>query len=106
MFRSAALLLAFLPGTIQPTQGVPVSHHTTGTFAPDIKPVAPDFPDAPLLGRMTIHKTLYGGIEGTGVGQMLTAMTAIKGSAGYVAVETITGTVDGRKGSFSLMHTG
>lgn len=83
-----------------------MSHHTTGTFAPDVKPVAPDFPDAPLLGRMTIHKTLHGGIEGTGVGQMLTAMTATKGSAGYVAVETITGTVDQRKGSFSLMHTG
>lgn len=83
-----------------------MSHHTTGTFAPEIKPVGPDFAEAPLLGRMTIHKTLHGGIEATGVGQMLTAMTSTKGSAGYVAVETITGTVDGRKGSFSLMHTG
>ena len=55
---------------------------------------------------MTINKTLHGGIEGTGIGQMLTSMSATKGSAGYVAVELITGSVDGRKGTFSLIHLG
>ncbi len=65
-----------------------------------------DFPAAPMLGRMTLTKTLHGGIEGTGIGQMLTAMTEVKGSAAYVAVETIAGTVDGHKGTFSLVHIG
>jgi hypothetical protein len=37
---------------------------------------------------------------------MLTAMTAVKGSAAYVAVERVTGTLAGRRGSFSLRHTG
>lgn len=110
--RSLILLLALTPAIYAqnasqaPARGAPVSHHTTGSFDPIVKPVPADFPAAPLLGRMTIDKTLHGGIEATGVGQMLTAMTTTKGSAGYVAVETITGTVDGRKGSFSLMHVG
>src|SRR6266702_4526015 len=81
-------------------------HHTSGTFDPGVKPLPADFPEAPTLGRMTLNKTLHGGIEGTGTGQMLTAMTATKGSAGYVAVEVVTGKVDGRSGSFSLIHTG
>ena len=83
-----------------------MTHHTSGSFQPEVKPVPADFPAEPNLGRMTINKTLQGGIEGTGVGQMLTSMTATKGSAGYVAVEVITGTLDGRKGSFSLIHLG
>jgi hypothetical protein len=83
-----------------------MTHHTTGSFEPVVKPVAPDFPAAPSLGRMTIDKTLHGGIDGTGVGQMLTSMTETKGSAGYVAVELITGTVDSHKGTFSLIHLG
>ena len=89
-----------------PPRGTIMTHHATGSFTPDVKPLAPDFPDAPNLGRMTINKTLHGGIEGTGIGQMLTSMSATKGSAGYVAVELITGSVDGRKGTFSLIHLG
>ncbi len=106
--RSLALLLVLIPAVHAqtPGRGVPMSHHTTGSFEPGVKPLPADFPAAPNLGRMTLNKTLHGGIEGTGVGQMLTSMTETKGSAGYVAVETITGTVDGRKGSFSLIHLG
>ena len=84
----------------------PSTHHTSGSFEPDIKPVPADHPETPTLGRFTLSKTLHGGIEGSGVGQMLTAMTATKGSAVYVAVEVITGKVDGRNGSFALVHRG
>ena len=83
-----------------------MSHHTTGTFEPGVKPLPADFPSTPSLGRMTIDKTLHGGIEATSVGQMLTAMTETKGSAGYVAVEVVTGKLDGHTGSFSLIHRG
>ena len=90
----------------QPAAKAPVTHHTTGSFEPGVKALPPDFPAVPSLGRMTINKQLHGGIEGVGTGEMLTAMSETKGSAGYVAVEQVTGKVDGLTGSFSLIHMG
>jgi hypothetical protein len=55
---------------------------------------------------MSIDKQFHGDIEGTSKGQMLTAMTEVKGSAGYVAIERVSGTLHGRRGSFALQHTG
>jgi hypothetical protein len=62
-------------------------------------------PDA-SLGRMTIDKTFSGDLEATSRGQMLTAGTDMKGSAGYVAIERVTGALLGRTGSFILQHNG
>src|SRR5438132_14315375 len=59
-----------------------------------------------MLGRMSIDKQFHGDVEGTSRGQMLTGGTAIKNSAGYVAIERVTGSLKGRKGSFILQHTG
>jgi hypothetical protein len=101
-----ALLLTSTVQAQQTAKGSTMSHHTTGSFEPGVKPLPADFSAAPSLGRMTINKQLHGGIEGTSIGQMLTAMSDTKGSAGYVAVEVVTGKVDGRAGSFSLIHTG
>lgn len=105
--RTLALLLATIPSlhAQQPTKGAPMQH-ATGSFEPDIKPVPADFPTALNLGRMTMHKQFHGDIEGTSIGQMLTSMSATKGSAGYVAVELVTGTLDGHSGTFSLIHLG
>lgn len=36
----------------------------------------------------------------------VTAGTAVHGSPGYVAVERVTGTLHGRRGSFALQHSG
>lgn len=58
------------------------------------------------LGRRSIDKTFRGDLSATSVGEMLAAGTAVKGSAGYVAVERVTGTLGGKAGSFVLMHTG
>jgi hypothetical protein len=58
------------------------------------------------LGRHSLAKTFHGGLEGTSVGEMLSAGTATPGSAGYVAIETVTGTLDGKAGSFRLQHNG
>jgi hypothetical protein len=55
---------------------------------------------------MTLDKTFQGDLEGTGKGEMLTAMTPVKDSAGYVAIERITGKLKGRTGSFILQHNG
>jgi Protein of unknown function (DUF3224) len=58
------------------------------------------------LGRLSIDKTFQGDLAGTSRGEMLTAITPVEGSAGYVAVERVTGTLAGRKGSFALQHDG
>jgi hypothetical protein len=59
------------------------------------------------MGRMTIDKVFRGDLEGTSKGEMLTAMSpAVKDSGVYVAVERVTGTLSGRKGTFALHHTG
>ena len=58
------------------------------------------------LGRMSIDKVFSGNLQGTSKGEMLSAMTAVKGSAGYVAIERVTGVLQGRSGSFMLQHLG
>ena len=58
------------------------------------------------LGRMSSDKQFHGDLEGTSKGQMLSAAGSVKGSAGYVAMERVTGTLKGRTGSFVLQHSG
>ncbi len=55
---------------------------------------------------MSIEKQFHGDLEATSKGRMLTATTAIKGSAGYVAIERVTGMLHGRSGTFMLQHSG
>lgn len=57
-------------------------------------------------GRTTIDKKYYGDLKGIGKGQMLSFRTSVEGSAGYVAIEQVTGTLNGRSGSFTLQHSG
>jgi hypothetical protein len=79
----------------------------TGPFDVSLKPLPMDTDSASeLLGRMSIEKQFRGDLEGTSKGQMLTGGTAIKNSAAYVAIERVTGSLKGRKGSFILQHTG
>jgi Protein of unknown function (DUF3224) len=58
----------------------------------------------PLFGRMTIDKEFHGELSGISQGQMLSAGTAVPNSAGYVAIEKVTGTLHGKRGSFVLQH--
>jgi len=76
-----------------------------GTFEVELVPQV-DPGRNPGLGRMTIDKTFQGDLEATSQGQMLSAMSSVQGSAGYVALERVTGTLKGRPGSFVLQHTG
>ena len=56
-------------------------------------------------GRMSLDKRFHGDLDATSKGEMLTAMSGTQGSAGYVAIEKVTGTLDGRAGTFALQHS-
>jgi hypothetical protein len=58
------------------------------------------------LGRMSLDKQFHGDLDAVSQGEMLSAMGSVKGSAAYVAIERVTGTLDGRKGTFFLQHRG
>ena len=58
------------------------------------------------LHRSIVHKEFSGDMVGKSEAQMVTAYTATRGSAGYVALEHVTGSVDGKSGSFVLQHHG
>ncbi|BCL73389.1 hypothetical protein VINI7043_08190 [Vibrio nigripulchritudo ATCC 27043] len=62
--------------------------------------------DGVNLGRMSIDKEFKGELSAHSKGEMLSAVTAVKGSAGYVAIEQVVGTLGGKKGSFVLQHYG
>jgi len=92
-------------GTIHSPKEVVKNMHASGPF--DVKVTAQnDSSSDPLLNRMTLDKQYHGDLEATGMGQMLTAGTEIKGSGAYVAIEKVTGTLKGRSGSFVLQHSG
>jgi hypothetical protein len=60
----------------------------------------------PTMGRMSIDKQFHGDLEATSKGEMIASRSAVKGSAGYVALERVTGSLQGKAGSFVLQHTG
>ena len=78
-----------------------------GAFEVKVAPVATtEHPGGTTLGRFSLAKTFHGDLEATSSGEMLTAGTAVPGSAGYVAIEHVEGTLGGRQGSFVLQHSG
>jgi len=82
-----------------------VTQRASGQFDVKITPLANDTPaEGSALGRMSIDKQFHGDIEGTSKGEMLTAGTAPKNSASYVAIERVTGSVHGKRGTFALQH--
>lgn len=84
-----------------------MSQRAVGPF--DVK-VVPQKPDTQIaraanLGRLTIDKRFHGDLEGISKGEMLATQTEVPGSAGYVAMERVTGSLKGRQGSFVLQHS-
>jgi hypothetical protein len=77
--------------------------HATGPFEVKLEPLATD---AAPIGRRSIDKQFHGDLEATSKGEMLSFMSDVKGSAGYVALERVTGSLHGKKGSFALQHSG
>ncbi len=79
--------------------------HAKGTFDVKVFPLADDHAAGAGLSRMSIDKQFHGDLEASSEGQMLSFMSSVKGSAGYVAMERVTGKLSGRSGSFVLQHS-
>jgi hypothetical protein len=83
-----------------------VTTRAIGTFEVKLNPLGTDAdPQGSTLSRLSIDKVFKGDLEGTSKGEMLSAGTQVKGSAGYVAMERVTGAVHGRSGTFVLQHS-
>ena len=78
----------------------------SGTFEVRLSPQVDGEAGGACIGRMLIDKRFAGDLEATSKGQMLAVRTAVEGSAGYVALELVTGTLQGHTGTFVLQHTG
>jgi hypothetical protein len=94
------------PNPLATTANDTNSRHARGTFEVTVKPLpSVDTGADDKLARMSLDKQFAGDLVGTGKGEMLSAGTEVKGSAGYVAMEKVVGTLDGRNGSFILQHS-
>ena len=84
-----------------------MQQHATGTFEVRLDPLdLNEVGEGETRGRISINKQFHGDLEATSIGEMLSAMTEVKGSAGYVAIERVVGSLRGREGSFVLQHSG
>lgn len=101
---TAALALAAAASAAPETRMSPMT--ATGPF--DVK-LTPEPASAAAeiagIGRMSLDKTFHGSLQATSRGEMIAFRSATPGSAGYVAMETVRGTLDGREGSFVLQHS-
>ena len=79
----------------------------TGSFEVILQPLSnSEVTGEPLFGRLLLTKKFSGDLDARARGHMLSAGTPVKGSAGYVAIDQVTGSLDGRRGSFVLQHSG
>lgn len=102
--RVAVLALGLMGGSMQ--MGEATMHHAEGTFEVKMKPEPlSEVAGKSMLQRMSIDKVFRGQLEGTSQGEFLASGSA-DGSGGYVSMEKVTGTLDGRAGSFVLQHSG
>jgi hypothetical protein len=78
-----------------------------GTFDVEMTPEGKDDrSDGNILGTAVVEKRFHGDLDGSGRGRMSSARTLVSGSAGYVMIERVRGTLDGRSGTFLLQHSG
>lgn len=79
-----------------------MTYHAHGTFTVDIAPLTPA--PAEGLSRFSINKQIHGDLEATTKGEMFSGGDPKQGAAGYVAIEVVTGALNGKHGSFALQH--
>jgi hypothetical protein len=100
---TAAFALSLLAQPLWAQQKeIPMTHHAHGAFTVNIQPLTP--PPAEGVGRFSIDKQIHGDLEATSKGEMFSAGDPKQGTAGYVAIEVVTGTLAGKHGSFALQH--
>jgi len=103
---SVGVLIVALAITAFPAKAQAMTLKATGEFDVKVAPVADEKFDGASMGRMSLDKQFKGDLAATSKGEMLTAMSAVKGSGAYVAVERVSGTLAGKSGTFMLHHTG
>lgn len=79
-----------------------MTHHAHGTFTVNLQPLTPS--PAEGLSRFSIDKQIHGDLEATSKGEMFSGGDPKRGVAGYVAIEVVTGSLNGKHGSFALQH--
>jgi hypothetical protein len=100
-------LRAQAPNTKSTAKDALMSLHAEGTFEVRNSPLAADEAlNGTAIGRFGLDKQFHGDLEGASKGEMLGAGNPATGTAGYVAIEQVTGTLNGRSGSFALQHFG
>jgi Protein of unknown function (DUF3224) len=106
------LAIAFLTVYIRADERVSASAQTEktmtarGTFNVKVTPQPQEDSAGGPFGRLFLDKQFHGDLEAVSKGQMLAAQTAVEGSGAYVAFELVTGTLNGKRGSFILQHKG
>jgi hypothetical protein len=92
---------------VNATKEKTVTTRAAGPFDVKVSPLAlDDKTEGTLLARMSLDKQFHGDLDAASKGEMLSAGTAVKGSAGYVAIERVSGRLNGRLGTFVLQHSG
>jgi hypothetical protein len=77
-----------------------------GPFDVKLRPLAlDDKAEGTMLARMSLDKQFHGDLDAVSKGEMLSAGTAVKSSAGYVAIEHVSGRLNGHQGTFVLQHS-
>lgn len=110
--KKAILLVVLAPGLVgadAPSPGLEEEHpamHATGSFDVELEPRPADSPQAETAGlsRLSLAKQYHGGLEAASHGEMMAAGDGTESGA-YVAIEKVTGSLDGRRGSFLLVHS-
>lgn len=102
LLDTTVLFIALMVGVQSHAAEESSSQSASGSFAVELKPQKDE--SAPA-GRMIISKKYSGDLAGSGVGQML-SKRASGGVAVYMALEEFSGTLNGRKGGFTLVHNG
>jgi hypothetical protein len=100
----ALLLFAYLIVQAQSPRSAPM-HHATGSFDVKVTPLESSNKEDATIARYSLEKQLHGALEGTSKGEMLASGNPAS-DAGAVAMEKVTGKLDGRSGSFVLQHHG
>lgn len=82
--------------------------HAAGKFNVKLIPLDGSPIDKPgiNINRMSLDKTFEGDLIAESIGEMISTRSAIEGSAGYIAMEQVSGTLNGEKGTFILQHLG
>jgi hypothetical protein len=101
------LMLWAVAASPMPPQGDTETMRATGSFEVKLNPldIYSDSEEA-KIGRMSIDKVFEGDLVGTSQGEMLSGGSPSEGSAGYVAIERVTGSLHGKRGTFLLQHSG